>query len=434
MDTDVKNISGYPDTNPLVKDFYEGDRKRDMDNFGPRLGFNWAAPSGGFSVHGGWGLYYDRVTLEIASLEKGLDGRALAIQVRAGNVFFLDPSSGQFPPFAPNIDDPFTGFPLPGAGAAGIDIIDNGLETPQVQQWNLGAEVRLAKSLYLRADGLYNKGTNFIIGRQIGQVFNPVVGGPDVVQNLESSVGTRYKGLLMSLEKRSGRSRFLASYTLSKAENYANDDQIPLSSSPIIDPNNLEAEFGPSPNDRRHRFTVAGSFDLPKGFRVSPLLTLSTGVPMDILMPDASRRVPTLSRNAGGRQFTTAAELNDYLRSLNASGGIGGVPLPLVREDARFSDSFRSFDLRVSKVFGVGGRRSLEAMVEVFNLFNVTNVLGISTRNYSGYANVLARDSQDPANPGFLTSSSFGQAVTTAGGVFGSGGPRAFQLGLRFEF
>jgi hypothetical protein len=73
-------------------------------------------------------------------------------------------------------------------------------------------------------------------------------------------------------------------------------------------------------------------------------------------------------------------------------------------------------------------------MVEVFNLFNVTNVLGISTRNYSGYANVLARDSQDPTSPGFLTSSSFGQAVTTAGGVFGSGGPRAFQLGLRFEF
>jgi hypothetical protein len=226
----------------------------------------------------------------------------------------------------------------------------------------------------------------------------------------------------------------LASYTLAKAENYANDDQIPLSSSPIIDPNDLEGEFGPSPNDRRHRFTLAGTFDLPAGFRISPLLTLSTGVPMDIQMPDASRRVPTLPRNAGGRKFKTAAELNDYLRGLNASGGVNGTLLPLVSDDAQFSDSFRSFDLRVSKVFGVGGRRSLEAMVEVFNLFNITNVLGVSTVNYSGYANVLARDSQDPSRPGFLTSSSFGKAVTTAGGVFGSGGPRAFQLGLRFEF
>ena len=47
-----------------------------------------------FQLHGGYGLYYDRVTLEIMSLERGLDGRALPIEVRAGNVFFLDPATG----------------------------------------------------------------------------------------------------------------------------------------------------------------------------------------------------------------------------------------------------------------------------------------------------------------------------------------------------
>jgi hypothetical protein len=47
---------------------------------------------------------------------------------------------------------------------------------------------------------------------------------------------------------------------------------------------------------------------------------------------------------------------------------------------------------------------------------------------------VLVRDSDDPTDPGYLRSSSFGKAVTTAGGVFGSGGPRAFQLGLRLNF
>ncbi len=433
MDTDVKNISGSAGTNPLVAGFYRGERTRDTNNFGPRVGFNWAAPSGRLSVHGGWGIYYDRITLEIASLEKGLDGRALPIEVKAGNVFFVDPATGRFPPFAPSLSNPFTGFTLPGAGASGINIIDNAMETPEVQQWNLGAELRLGRGVYLRADGLYNKGTHFIIGRTVGTVFNPVVGGPDRVVNLESSVGTRYRGLLMSLEKRGGRHRLLASYTLAKTENYANDDQIPFSSGPI-DPNDLEREFGPSPNDRRHRLTFAGSFELPAGFRVSPLFTWSTGVPMDILMPDASTRVPTLGRNAGGRRFETGGDLNAYLRELNASGGIDGALLPLVADDARFSDSFSSLDLRVSKVFGVGGGRTVEALVEAFNLFNVTNILGVSTRNYSGYANVLARDSNDPASAGFLTSSSFGKAVTTAGGVFGSGGPRAFQLGLRFQF
>jgi hypothetical protein len=64
----------------------------------------------------------------------------------------------------------------------------------------------------------------------------------------------------------------------------------------------------------------------------------------------------------------------------------------------------------------------------------VTNILGVSVKNYSGYANVLVRDSSDPGQPGYLRSSSFGQPVTTAGGVFGSGGPRALQLAIRTTF
>ena len=36
-------------------------------------------------------------------------------------------------------------------------------------------------------------------------------------------------------------------------------------------------------------------------------------------------------------------------------------------------------------------------MLEVFNLFNVTNILGISVKNYSGFANVLVRDAAIPA-------------------------------------
>src|SRR5262249_56131324 len=119
-----------------------------------------------------------------------------------------------------------------------------------------------AKRLDVRGGGVYNEGTKFIRGGRVGTVFNPVVGGPDRVVNLESSVGTRYKGLLMSVERRGSRYQLLASYTLSKSENYANDDQIPFSSGPI-DPNDLERDFEPNPNDQRHRFTLSGSVDLP---------------------------------------------------------------------------------------------------------------------------------------------------------------------------
>lgn len=434
LDTDVKNISGVGDLNRLILPFLSGTRGRDVNNLGPRFGFNYSTSGGKVSVHGGYGIYYDRIVLEIKSLERGLNGRALPVEVRAGNLFFVDPMTGTFPPFAPTFSNPFTGFILPGAGASGINIIDNSVQNPMVQQSNLGLQWEFARDFVFKADYLHNFGTHFLIGRTIGTVFNPVVGGPDRVVNLESSARFKYDGMLISVEKRfSNRYQFRAAYTFSKSFNFANDDQIPFSNGPI-DPLNLQLEYGPTPNDQRHRFTFAGSFDLPWSLRLSPIITLASGVPMDILLPDASTRIPFLQRNAGGRLFQTGAQLNDFIRSLNAGGGVNGELLPFVSDDARFNDSFSSVDIRFSKTITFNERLRIEPIVEVFNLFNVTNVLGVSNVNYSGLSNVLTRDSNDPMSPRFLTSSSFGRAVTTAGGVFGSGGPRAFQFAARILF
>ncbi|GEM_PF-4689345 len=108
---------------------------------------------------------------------------------------------------------------------------------------------------------------------------------------------------------------FTTAYTLSKAFNYANDDQIPFSNGPL-NSNNLQLEYGPTPNDQRHRFTLAGTIDLPLKFRLSPIFTLASGVPMDILLPDASSRIPQLQRNAGGRIFKNASQLNQFIQSI----------------------------------------------------------------------------------------------------------------------
>lgn len=427
-DTNVKNNSGFGDINPLVASFYHGTRKADYNNFAPRVGFNYATNSGKFSVHGGYGIYYDRVTLEIITLERGLDGRALPISVRAGNALtapngqpiFLD-ENGRFLPFAPTFSNPFSGFVLTGAGASGINIIDNDLQNPMIQQSNVGVQWEFARNFVARADYLHNFGTHFIIGRTVGAVFNPVVGGPDRVVNLESSVNFKYDGLLLSVEKRfADRFGFRAAYTLSKAFNYANDDQIPFSNGPI-NSNNLRLEYGPTPNDQRHRFTVAGTIEMPYGFRLSPILTLASGVPMDIILPDGSSRIPQLQRNAGGRIFKNAGELNAFIQQVNASGGVNGAPLPLAPSNARFNDNFSSLDARLSKVFTFKERFRIEPVIEVFNLFNTTNILGSSNTNYSGFGNVLGTPN-------------FGQPLTTAGGVFGSGGARAFQIAGRFTF
>lgn len=433
IDTEVNNQSRVGELNPIVLPLVNGKRHRDTNNFGPRVGFAWTPWEKGLLIRGGYGIYYDRVVLQIQSLERGLDGRALPIEVRAGNVFFLDPETGRLPPFAPTISNPFTGFVLPGAGASGINVIDPHLQNPMVQEFHLGAE-RQVFGARARVDVVHDRGTHFIIGRTLGEVFNPVVGGPDRVVNIESSARTHYDALMLSVDRQfAGGQSLHAGYTLAKALNYANDDQIPFLNGPI-DPTDLRREFGPAPNDRRHRFVASGQARLPAAVNLAAILTMSSGVPMDIMMPDGQTRIPVLQRNAGGRQFHTAGELNSYITRLNASGGIDGVALPLVSDSARFNDSFTSLDLRVSRSFPIGGRVRVEPMVEVFNVFGATNILGTSNVNYSGFANVLVRDSDEPGTPGYLHSSRFGQPVTTAGGVFGSGGPRAMQLAARVTF
>ena len=442
MDTNLNNLSWYSQRNPIVDSFYQGTRHRDFNNWSPRFGFNYAI-NPNLSIHGGYGIYYDRITLEVVSLEKGLDGRALALNVTAGNVItdpngnpvYMNPD-GTFRPGAPEVlSNPFGGFVFTGAGAAGIDIINNRMRNPMVQQFNLGVESQLGKGLLVKVDGVHNLGTRFIIGRPVGSVYNPDTQGPDEVTDLESAANTKYDALWVSVRQRFTRwGEFDSAYTLAKAYNYANDDQIPFEYSPI-DPTDLHREYGPTPNDQRHRLVLSGVANLPYKFHFAPVWTIATGVPMDILLPDASERVPTLQRNAGGREFHNARQLNAWIAKTNAAGGVweasanNYVMLPQVSDHAHFNDSFSALDFRLDRSISFGDRYSLNLIGEVFNIFNVTNILGVSNLNYSGFNNTLTPDRDNPAY-----SSSFGRPVSTAGGVFGSGGPRAFQLAARLTF
>jgi outer membrane receptor protein involved in Fe transport len=437
IDSDVNDLGHYSQINPILLPYLQGTRHKDTNNWGPRIGFNWATKNALFSVHGGYGIYYDRVTLEINSLERGLDGRSLPVDVHAGSLFFLNPPfdpSGTFQqgPGVPTFSNPFIGPIMPGQGGAaeGINIIDNKMQNPMVQQFNLGVQYEFARNWILKVDGIHNLGTHFIIGVPLSPpVFNPVSNGLVTVTDLQSSANTHYDALWLTVDHRfTQHFQFHGAYTLSKSLNYANYDQIPFGYPPV-DPTNLHREYGPTPNDQRHRLVLQGTAELPFHLRLSPLWTYASGVPMDILLGDGSgARVPEFARNAGGRQFHSAAQLNSAITAINAANPQGSQ-LPLVSPNARFNDTFNSFDLRLSRQFHLGERVSLQAFGEVFNLFNKTNILGASNSNYSGFFNVLVPDSTNPA-----LSSSFGKPVTTAGGPFGSGGPRAFQLAAKVTF
>ena len=307
-------------------------------------------------VRGGYGIYYDRSSCRSSrSSAVSTAARCRSRSAPATSSSSI-PRTGRLPPFAPTLSNPFTGFILPGAGASGINIIDPHLQNPTVHEFHLGIETRVLGT-NVRVDGMHNQGVHFLIGRTVGEVFNPVVGGPDRVVNIESSARTKYDALLMSAERQfAGRSR------LPRRLHAGEGVQLRQRRSDPVPQRSDRSDRSPArvrPDAERPAPSLRGVRQCAQvggGVSLAALWTISSGVPMDIMMPDGQSRVPTLQRNAGGRQFHTARELNAFITQTNAAGGIDGVLLPLVPDSARFNDSFNSLDIRVSRPFQVSAR------------------------------------------------------------------------------
>ncbi len=325
---------------------------------------------------------------------------------------------------------------------------------------------RFLRSLPAGVDPTYIDCPN---GREPCTIIDPVKGLPAAtgcpsdptcqqVTDFMSVGRTWYDGLLISFKKRPGsgpwRPGFNVSYTLSKTFDEQPDDQVSPSGGSTEDPaivamhfNNLRFEKGYSTGDERHRFVISGNMEMPWKLNVSPIWTWASHVPMDSVVSGLSGRLPNIPRNALGRQISDGAALNAAITAYNAlplcllDGNVAGPvpcepsqkdpvtglpvsvtgPLPLVSSKLKFGDDFNSFDMRITRTFHFKEPHSLQAIAEVFNLFNITNIRGTTNRNYSGFSNTI-------------DSPTFNQPLETAGKFFGAGGPRAFQFALRYTF
>ncbi len=436
-------------------------------------------------VRGGYGIYYDRVILEPALLEELLNGRAVPIVAFNGSTivggrFAPDGTTGKIV----NLANPFGGGPSPfGIGVTFIDnkaatpLVQQFTLGVQHQFGNdylvsvdgiltRGTRQLIPRFLRTLPPGVSTPFIDCPNPRDPCTVIDPATGKPAAtgcpadpscqsITDIRSSARTWYDALLVSFQKRpkSGawHAGYNVSYTLSKTFDEQQDDQVSPSGAPTEDPaidamhvDSLKIEKGYATSDERHRFVLYGSMEIPWKLNVSPIWTWSSSIPENLDVPALNDgRLPNIPRNALGRQIQNGTQLNAAITAFNAlplcltSGNTAGpvpcnqgalvngvltpIALPLVNPKLNFGHAFNSFDTRVSRTFHFKEPHSLEAIAEVFNLFNVTNIRGTTNRNYSGVNNVL-------------TSSDFNRALETAGKFFGSGGPRAFQFALRYSF
>jgi hypothetical protein len=460
----------------------------DKADFGPRVGFVFDPFGKGKSViRGGYGIYYDRIILEAGSYELVQNDRALTVTAYAGSSCTSPyvpggPSlgacfapMGSFAAGSPTLADPFSGPHQ--TGGVGMLAMGPDAHHPMFQQFSLGVQQQFGKDWLLSADGLHVFATRKIIAHLLRDtsstspyvscpgdnvpctLTDPLSGISDNITLLQSQSKSWYDGLIVSLQHQQARIgrvgyQFNASYTLSKTFDSSDDDQLTRNNSDeqvdlVEGINNLRLEKGYALTDERHRLTFYGEAQFPWGISLAPLYTFSSGVPADTFLPgtgningSSGSRLPLLPRDAIGREIKNSSQLNaaiDRWNALPACPGafpcLAGGALQHVPDGINFSSPFSSFDMRLKKDFRLGERARFSLMGEAFNLFNETNIRGSDNANYAGRNNSIGPyQAAQNGQPAQMVQANFYSPVKTAGGFFGSGGPRAFQFAARIEF
>ena len=297
----------------------------DKNNFAPRIGFAYLLDKDlNIVIRGGYGIYYDRISTRYANtqlfnfpyfaLGVGLPGSTLpGITQRFANPFIPLPPPSQFP-VAANLPSPLSPLSLyVGVPVAGV-YVDPELETPYVQQFNIGLQWELWKNFVLDVGYVGNKGTHLlqlispnqpIYNRTTnsfstpfpGTVISALKNATGGVQQVQTSSLSTYNSFQTSLSKRfSSGLQFQAAYTFGKSIDYYSGGTVNEIANVFGDQRNWRTNRGRSDFNREQRLVISGVYALPKrdyasGFasgllnnwQIAGIGVFQTGLPFSIV-------------------------------------------------------------------------------------------------------------------------------------------------------
>ena len=377
----------------------------DTNDISPRVGFAYDLWGDGQTVlRGGYGLYYDAMTLSVAfpnlyQMKEFIKVTTTLVNTAIGR--------GDLATYRFGIDPPLVGAgnvtELPRGGRTTGGWYDPNLTNPYNHQTNLGFSHQLGARTVLEADYTRIRGKNYYRNSEINPLINAVrrlapafgatLGDPNILgatNILRSNSPWHYDELAVKLVHRAARLNWQVSYTLSNAKAYGGGVGITGATAgpQDWDAPNAPGEWGPVRVDERHRVVLFAVAELPFDIRVSPIFQASTP-----------------------RPYTLTAGVD-----LNADGSandryIDPTTLSQVSVNSERGDPLALLDLRVTKFFSIGGSRRIGLFAEFYNLFNTANF----GNNYNGNAR----------------SSQFKQPVGFMGGA---GYASQMQLGVRMSF
>jgi hypothetical protein len=384
-------------------------------NFGPRVGFAWDVfGNGKTAVRGGFGIYYGRImNAQVFSVETQSGLIQNGVVAGQPSYSYSTSSSSYTPP-------PFGGpgiFPeiltsLPNTGGTPIPAImyfNPHYKNPQVDEAdfsierNVGWNTVLSLS-YMGSFGHFLPQTtddNMAVGTNAagaggsltyfvaagGPLSSPTLTtplyayrpNPAYTQMLDIfGTSSNYNAFVVEAKHRLNHSvQFDANYTWAHALDY---DSSTIGSTTItassgfgmLQPNNLQLEYGNSNLDVPNRFVLSMVANSPwqvsgpmrflaNGWELAPIFAAQNGLPYSA----------TISGNAPGELSSGGG--------VNGSDGTFRIPM---RNTFREPGS-QNLDLRLAKTFRIKERVDLQVFGEAYNLFNHYNVQTETTEAYS---------------------------------------------------
>jgi Carboxypeptidase regulatory-like domain len=327
---------------------YNNKRSLDLNNFGPRLGFAYDLRGDGRTVvRGGYGIYYDEIFQNITLYERWTDVRTPL------NFLTFSPSPWTPAFFAANRQAIRDSFIDPTFAGQLMRLTAPDLVQPWAHHFNIGGSHQFTRAVALDFDYIHSVGKDEIhrwpINRAENQntrlspagVFDPVFAEVRVEGNRGHS---QFDGVYLTGKIRMPQTEVLTSYAWTKADNLAND----FGSNPG-DLSNLhwEDDWGPTPNDVRNRFTLGATRQVWQGLQLSSIVQAN-----------------------GGKPFSASAGLGGSRNAIRAIDPATGQRFP--RNSFR-AGGFFSWDMRFAYNFRFAGQRTLEALLEVFNITDHVN-------------------------------------------------------------
>jgi Carboxypeptidase regulatory-like domain/TonB dependent receptor len=343
--------------------------------------------------------------------------------IRAGfGMFYNDLAQGGWAPAFQGVNSSTAGTCCLNPGDPGA-LIDPNYKTPYAIHITGGIQHAINANWNVSADYTHEQGNHGYRGYNYTPGVNIDADAPSLTV-FHSDNRSSFNALMLHLQGNvAKRLDLVANYTFSKAQtwgcvlgelfDYVNGVCNPLNP---FGP----GDYGPSGEDVRQRFVLAGTVHVPGGIEVSTMLQAEAARPFTITTADNSGRIL-----------------------------VNGAPTAL---DVFRGTPYIQMDLRVSRPFKFGDRWEVRPFAEFFNLFNRNNPGANYVANIgalplipsdiaSGNATTLCLDFPTCAPGQQVPIASFKQLEIPGGGLgdfFGPGTtvgiPFAAQLGVRVSF